>query len=101
MNKKTKNKIEIPNAAKKGFRIYCAVVITIAMITALSAAALAADIPGAVYLSDIGELPARLSAEARPGDLVVIMGAGDIDRRFAALHAALGLTSTEEEPGGN
>lgn len=67
----------------------------------VTAAALAADIPGAVYLSDIEKLPARLSAEARPGDLVVIMGAGDIDRRFAALHAALGLASTEEEQGGN
>ena len=48
MNKKIKNKIETPNAAKKGFRAYCAVVITIAMITALSAAALAADDPIAV-----------------------------------------------------
>ena len=54
MNKKIKNKIETPNAAKKGFRAHCAVVITIAMITALSAAALAADDPIAVVnnLSD-------------------------------------------------
>ena len=54
MNKKTKNKIETPNAAKKGFRSYCAVVITIALIAVLSAAAFAADDPIAVVnnLSD-------------------------------------------------
>lgn len=54
MNKKIKNKIETTNKATKGFRAYCAVVITIAMITALSAAALAADDPIAVVnnLSD-------------------------------------------------
>ena len=54
MNKKTKNKIETPNAAKKGFRAYCAVVITIALIAVLSAAAFAADDPIAVVnnLSD-------------------------------------------------
>ena len=54
MNKKTKNKIETPNEVKKSFRVYCAVVITIALITALSAAAFAADDPIAVVnnLSD-------------------------------------------------
>lgn len=68
----------------------------------VTAAALAADIPGAAYLPDSGELPARLAAEARPGDFVVIMGAGDIDRRFAALRPSLGLPpSQEEETPGN
>ena len=54
MNKKTKNKIETPIAAKKGFRAYCTLVITVALITALSAAAFAADDPIAVVnnLSD-------------------------------------------------
>ena len=54
MNKKTKNKIETTNKATKGFRAYCAVVITIALITVLSAAAVAADDPIAVVnnLSD-------------------------------------------------
>ena len=54
MNKKTKNKIENPSNVKKGFRTYCAIIITIALITALSAAALAADDPIAVVnnLSD-------------------------------------------------
>jgi len=54
MNKKTKNKIENLNVVKKSFRAYCAVVITIALITALSATALAADDPIAVVnnLSD-------------------------------------------------
>ena len=54
MSKKTKNRIDTPNKVKKSFRVYCAVVITIALITALSAAALAADDPIAVVnnLSD-------------------------------------------------
>lgn len=54
MNKKTKNKIETPNVAKKDFRAYCTLVITVALITALSAAAFAADDPIAVVnnLSD-------------------------------------------------
>lgn len=54
MSKKTKNKIENPSNVKKGFRTYCAIIITIALITALSAAALAADDPIAVVnnLSD-------------------------------------------------
>ena len=54
MNKKTKNKIETPTVAKTSFRAYCAVVITIALITVLSAAAVAADDPIAVVnnLSD-------------------------------------------------
>ena len=54
MNKKTKNKIENPSKVKKGFRTYYAIIITIALITALSAAAFAADDPIAVVnnLSD-------------------------------------------------
>ena len=54
MNKKIKNKIETTNKATKGFRAYCAVVITIALIAVLSAAAIAADDPIAVLnnLSD-------------------------------------------------
>lgn len=54
MNKKIKNKIETTNKATKGFRAYCAVVITIALIAVLSAAAIAADDPIAVVnnLSD-------------------------------------------------
>ena len=54
MNKKTKNKIENPSKIKKSFRVYCTVIITIVLITALSAAALAADDPIAVVnnLSD-------------------------------------------------
>lgn len=54
MNKKIKNKIETTNKATKGFRAYCAVVIAIALITVLSAAAIAADDPIAVVnnLSD-------------------------------------------------
>lgn len=45
MNKKIKSKIENPSKVKKGFRAYCAIIITIALITALSAAAFAADDP--------------------------------------------------------
>lgn len=54
MNKKTKNKIETPNAAKKGFRAYCLVIAIVVLISTLSAAALAADDPIAVVnnLSD-------------------------------------------------
>ena len=54
MNKKIKNKIETTNKATKGFRAYCAVVITIALIAVLSVAAIAADDPIAVVnnLSD-------------------------------------------------
>ena len=54
MNKKIKNKIETTNVAKKGFRAYRTLVITVALITALSAAAFAADDPIAVVnnLSD-------------------------------------------------
>ena len=54
MNKKIKSKIENPSKVKKGFRAYCAISITIALITALSAAAFAADDPIAVVnnLSD-------------------------------------------------
>ena len=48
MSKKTKNRLDTPNKATKGFRAYCAVVITIALITVLSAAAFAADDPIAV-----------------------------------------------------
>ena len=53
MSKKTKNRLDTPNKATKGFRAYCAVVITIALITVLSAA-FAADDPIAVVnnLSD-------------------------------------------------
>ena len=43
MNKKIKSKIENPSKVKKGLRAYCAIIITIALITALSAAAFAAD----------------------------------------------------------
>ena len=54
MNKKTKNRIDTQNKVKKSFRAYCAAVITIALITVLSAAAFAADDPIAVVnnLSD-------------------------------------------------
>ena len=54
MNKKIKSKIENPSKVKKGFRTYYAIIITIALITALSAAAFAADDPIAVVnnLSD-------------------------------------------------
>ena len=54
MSKKTKNKIENPSKVKKGFRAYCAIIITKVLITALSAAAFAADDPIAVVnnLSD-------------------------------------------------
>ena len=54
MNKKTKNKIENSSKVKKAFRAYCALVVTVALIMALSAAAFAADDPIAVVnnLSD-------------------------------------------------
>ena len=48
MNKNIKNKIETPNNVKKCFRAYYAVVITIVLITVLSAAAFAVDDPIAV-----------------------------------------------------
>ena len=55
MNKKSKNRIDTPNKAPKSFRAYRAVIVTVALITALSAAAFAAADPIAVVnkLSDL------------------------------------------------
>ena len=54
MNKETKNRIDTTSKAPKSFRVYRAVIVTVALITALSAAAFAADDPIAVVnnLSD-------------------------------------------------
>ena len=46
----------------------------------VSSAALAAAIPGAAYIPDFGDIAARLRAEVRPGELVIVMGAGDVVR---------------------
>lgn len=56
-----------------------------APIPGVSAEALAADIPGAEVCADARTLASHLTAEARDGDLVLIMGAGDIDRTLAYL----------------
>ncbi len=44
----------------------------------ISSADLAAEIPGAMYCADFASLEAALKAEAKPGDLVLTVGAGDI-----------------------
>ena len=56
-----------------------------APIPGVSAEALAADIPNARVCADAHALARCLTAEAREGDLVLIMGAGDIDRTLAYL----------------
>lgn len=49
----------------------------------MSAAGLAADIGGhAAYVGGISDITAVLVRELAPGDLLVVMGAGDIDRIF-------------------
>ncbi len=42
--------------------------------------ALAARVPGAVFEPDIGKLAERLFAASQPGDLILTMGAGNIDQ---------------------
>lgn len=42
------------------------------------------------YVPQLGELPAQVLASCRPGDLVLTMGAGDVDRVAQGVLAALG-----------
>ena len=56
---------------------------------------IAAAVPGgAHYLPDRGEVPAAAAGLAKPGDLVLTMGAGDVTALgppiVAALHARAG-----------
>ncbi|MDR1065520.1 MAG: UDP-N-acetylmuramate--L-alanine ligase [Oscillospiraceae bacterium] len=46
---------------------------------------LAEKIPGAVCCTTLDELTAALAREARPGDLIITVGAGELDRVGAAL----------------
>ncbi|MDR1329044.1 MAG: UDP-N-acetylmuramate--L-alanine ligase, partial [Oscillospiraceae bacterium] len=46
---------------------------------------LAEKIPGAVCCATLDELTAALAREARPGDLIITVGAGELDRVGAAL----------------
>ncbi len=57
-------------------------------------AALAPALPPVAYVPDKRDLPARLTAEVRPGDLVLTLGAGDIRA------AGVGLLPTPPSPGG-
>jgi UDP-N-acetylmuramate-alanine ligase len=42
-----------------------------------------------VWIPDIDEAAAYLERSARPGDVLLVLGAGDVDRAPALLHAAL------------
>ena len=44
----------------------------------ISSADLAAKIPGAVFLPDFASLAESIRAEARPGDMILTVGAGDV-----------------------
>lgn len=54
-------------------------------ISGVSAESLAAKLPEAQVCADVQSLAERLCAEAHPEDLVLVMGAGDIDRVFGYL----------------
>ena len=51
----------------------------------ISSRDLAERIPGSLYCADLEEVAARLRALARPGDLILTVGAGDIFRAGEAL----------------
>ena len=53
----------------------------------ISSKDLAAQIPGSIYCADLEEVTARLARLARPGDLILTVGAGDIYRAGEALVA--------------
>ena len=44
----------------------------------ISSGDIAAKIPGSVYCPGFDELAEKLRAEARPGDIILTVGAGDI-----------------------
>ena len=46
----------------------------------ISSADLAAEIPNALFFADNDELEKSLRAAARPGDLIITVGAGDVYR---------------------
>ena len=46
--------------------------------TGISSADLAAKIPGAIYCPTLAKVTETLRAAARPGDLILTVGAGDI-----------------------
>ena len=51
----------------------------------ISSADLAAQIPGCIFCETLPEVTAWLRANARPGDLILTVGAGDIYRAGEAL----------------
>ena len=51
----------------------------------VSSADLAAEIPGSVYCPSLQSVTAYLQANARPGDIILTVGAGDIYKAGEAL----------------
>jgi UDP-N-acetylmuramate--alanine ligase len=58
---------------------------------------IAAAVPGgAHYLPDRGEVPAAVASLAKPGDLVLTMGAGDVTALGPLIVAALRARTGED-----
>lgn len=60
-----------------------------APIEGVTGAALAARVPGAVYVGDMGNAVAAAVAAARPGDAIITQGAGSVSQAGEAILAAL------------